>query len=50
MKELQQLIGIFYVTISINKTYFNIVILFYIKFGTKHVTWEHGHFYEVASY
>ena len=28
----------------------NSVILFYIKFGTKHATWEHDYFYGVDFY
>ena len=50
MKGPQQFIGIFNLGLSVNKTKFNSVIVFYIKFGTKHATWKHDHCYEVASF
>ena len=41
---------VFLCAFSVNKTQFNGVILFHIKFGTKHASWEHYHCCEDASY
>ena len=49
MKGLQQFIGIFLFELFLSIR-LNSLILFYIKFGTKDATWEHDHFYGVASY
>ena len=46
MKGLQQFIGIFLFELFLSIILYS-VILFYIKFGTKHATWEHDHFMEL---